>query len=42
MDGNAPGQDKFRDLWPRIDTGVQFRYAEKIGLGMADYTLVDI
>ena len=39
---HAPGQDKFRDLWPRIDTGVQFRYAEKIGLGTADYELVEV
>jgi len=39
---HAPGQDKFRDLWPKIDTAVQFRYAEKIGLGSADYTLVEI
>ena len=39
---HAPGQDKFRDIWPRIDTSVQFSYAEKIGLGMADYKLVEI
>jgi len=32
----------FRDIWPRIDAGIQFRYAEKIGLGTADYRLVEI
>jgi uncharacterized Fe-S center protein len=39
---HAPGQDKFRDIWPKIDTAVQFSYAEKIGLGTADYKLVEI
>ena len=39
---HAPGQDKFKDIWPRIDGGVQFRHAEKIGLGTADYKLVEI
>lgn len=39
---HAPGQDKFRDLWPHIDGSIQFRYAEKIGLGSADYKLVEI
>jgi hypothetical protein len=39
---HAPGQDKFKDVWPRIDGSVQFRHAERIGLGTADYTLVEI
>ena len=39
---HAPGQDKFKDIWPRIDGTIQFRYAEKIGLGTADYKLVEI
>jgi hypothetical protein len=39
---HAPGLDKFRDIWPRIDGMVQFRYAEKIGLGSADYKLVEV
>jgi len=39
---HAPGQDKFRDIWPRIDASVQFWHAEKIGLGTADYKLVEI
>jgi uncharacterized Fe-S center protein len=39
---HAPGQDKFKDIWPRIDGSVQFRHAEKIGLGTADYKLVEV
>jgi uncharacterized Fe-S center protein len=39
---HAPGQDKFRDIWPKIDGSVQFRHAEKIGLGTADYRLVEV
>jgi len=39
---HAPGQDKFKDIWPRIDGSVQFRHAERIGLGTAEYKLVEI
>lgn len=39
---HAPGADKFRDLWPRIDAMVQFRHAVEIGLGSEDYELVEI
>jgi uncharacterized Fe-S center protein len=36
------GKDKFRDLWPRIDSTHLFGYAEKMGLGSAEYRLVEI
>ncbi|MBM4248974.1 MAG: DUF362 domain-containing protein [Euryarchaeota archaeon] len=39
---HSPGQDKFKDIWPRIDGSVQFRHAERIGLGTADYKLVEL
>ncbi|MGQ9582264.1 MAG: DUF362 domain-containing protein [Thermoplasmatota archaeon] len=39
---HAPGADKFRDIWPRIDASVQFRHAERVGLGSAGYELVEI
>ncbi len=39
---HAPGADKFRDIWPRIDAAVQFRHAERIGLGSADYELIKL
>ncbi len=38
----APGDDKFRALFPRIDWEHQLHYAEKIGLGTRDYTLVNL
>ena len=39
---HAPGKDKFRDLWPRIDSTHLFGYAEKMGLGTAEYRLIEI
>ena len=36
------GKDKFRDLWPRIDSTHLFGYAGKMGLGTAEYRLVEI
>jgi uncharacterized Fe-S center protein len=39
---HAAGADKFKDIWPRIDGDVQFRHAEKIGLGSAEYKLVEL
>jgi len=39
---HAAGADKFRDIWPRIDGGVQFRHAEEIGLGTKEYKLVEL
>ena len=38
----APGQDKFRGVYPRVDWGVQLDHGEKIGLGSRDYELVNI
>jgi len=35
-----PGQDKFRALFPDIDWAHQLDYAEKLGLGTREYTLV--
>ncbi|MCB2228089.1 MAG: DUF362 domain-containing protein [Desulfarculaceae bacterium] len=37
---HAPGADKFRDLYPRVDWEVQLAYAEEIGLGSREYELV--
>lgn len=39
---HAAGADKFKDIWPRIDGSIQFRHAEKIGLGSADYKLIEL
>jgi len=35
----APGEDKFRGVYPDIDWSVQLRYAEEIGLGSRQYEL---
>ncbi|SPD75802.1 4Fe-4S binding domain protein [uncultured Desulfobacterium sp.] len=37
-----PGDDKFRDIYPKIDWNVQLRHAERIGLGSKDYEIVPI
>jgi uncharacterized Fe-S center protein len=39
---HAPGQDKFRDIYPKIDWEVQLAYAQKIGLGNREYELVRV
>ncbi|MBI5523271.1 MAG: DUF362 domain-containing protein [Desulfarculus sp.] len=39
---HAPGQDKFRDIYPRVDWEVQLAYAEEIGLGQRAYELVRV
>ena len=36
----APGEDKFRDIYPKIDWHVQLEHAENIGLGTREYELV--
>ncbi len=36
----SPGDDKFRALFPQIDWTHQLAYAEKLGLGSREYTLV--
>jgi uncharacterized protein len=38
----APGEDKFRALYPEVDWEYQLKYAEEIGLGTRDYTLVNL
>ena len=37
-----PGDDKFRDIYPKIDWNVQLRHAEKIGLGTRDYEIIAV
>jgi uncharacterized Fe-S center protein len=37
-----PGEDKFRDIYPKIDWEIQLDYAQEIGLGTRDYELVGI
>ncbi|MFH0964751.1 MAG: DUF362 domain-containing protein [Planctomycetota bacterium] len=37
-----PGEDKFRKLFPEMDSTVVMRYAEEIGLGTRAYDLVEI
>ena len=38
----APGEDKFRALYPNVDWTHQLAYAEALQLGSRDYELVDI
>ncbi|MBE0595743.1 MAG: DUF362 domain-containing protein [Desulfuromonadales bacterium] len=38
--GHAPGEDKFRGVYPQIDWTIQLAHAEKLGLGSRDYRLV--
>lgn len=38
----APGEDKFRAVYPKIDWAVQLDHAEQIGLGRREYDLVTI
>lgn len=40
--GQAPGEDKFGSIYPRVQWKVQLEYAEKIGMGSRDYELVPI
>ena len=35
----APGEDKFKGVYPQVEWEHQLEYAEKIGLGIRDYTL---
>lgn len=40
LSGNlAPGEDKFRGIYPNIDWAVQLAHAQKLGLGTRDYAL---
>ncbi|HKK99199.1 MAG TPA: DUF362 domain-containing protein [Desulfotignum sp.] len=38
----APGEDKFRGLYPDVDWSYQLAYAQEIGLGTRDYKLVKL
>jgi uncharacterized Fe-S center protein len=38
----APGEDKFRAVYPKIDWAVQLDHGEQIGLGRREYELVTI
>lgn len=41
-DCREPGADKFREVYPKVDWGIQLEHAEKIGLGTREYELVTI
>lgn len=36
------GRDKFRGVWKEVDSKVQLKYAEKIGIGSMDYNLIEL
>ncbi len=38
----APGQDKFKGIYPNVDWTIQLDYAETLGLGTRDYELVQL
>jgi uncharacterized Fe-S center protein len=38
----APGEDKFKAVYPKIDWGVQLEYAQSIGLGNRAYDIVSV
>ncbi len=38
----APGEDKFRAIYPKIDWTIQLDYAEQLGLGTRAYQLISI
>ncbi len=40
--GYRRGGDKFRDLHPEVDSTVQLRYAEALGLGTRNYELIEV
>ncbi len=43
LKGNLnPGEDKFKGLYPSVDWQHQLSYAETIGLGTRDYTLIPL
>lgn len=39
---HAPGQDKFRDIYPNVDWDIQLAYGQEIGLGSREYELVRV
>jgi len=38
----TPGKDKFKDLYPNVDVRVQINYAQELGLGNKEYTLIKV
>jgi uncharacterized Fe-S center protein len=36
------GEDKFLGMRPEVDAKIQFRYGEELGLGTADYEIIEI
>ncbi len=38
----APGEDKFRSLYPEIDWEIQLEYGEEMGLGSRTYELIPV
>ncbi len=38
----APGEDKFKGIYPKVDWEIQLDYAEKIGVGTRDYELIKL
>ncbi len=38
----APGEDKFKGIYPQVDWEIQLDYAEKLGLGSRAYELVKL
>lgn len=40
--GHAPGEDKFRAIYPKINWEIQLKYAQEMGLGSREYELIAI
>jgi len=40
--GKAPGEDKFRAVYPQVDWSIQLAHAEAVGLGSREYDLITI
>ena len=36
------GEDSFKKLWPEYEYEVQLAYAEKLGMGSREYTLIEL
>lgn len=41
-ENQAPGQDKFKGLYPKVDWPVQLEYGEAVGLGSRRYELIKL
>ncbi len=39
---HASGEDKFRDLYPKVDWSIQLDYAQEIGLGSREYEMIKV